>query len=118
MRWTRYLDECLRLLEDKKEYSTDELLVYLTRVQLICNKGAASTINDLFGDADMRIPVDMYIKTLKAQLDDLEHSIPPELKPNGITSSLSPYQKYILTKGQLPCDSTSSTPPSLSTSAA
>jgi hypothetical protein len=85
MRWTRYLDECLRLLEEKKEYPTDSLLVYLSRVQLICNKGGTSTINDLFGDTEMRIPADLYIKTLKSQLNNLEQSIPPELKSNGIS---------------------------------
>jgi len=85
MRWTRYLDECLRLLEEKKEYSTDELLVYLVRVQLICNKGGASTWNDMFGDVEMRAPADLYVRTLTSQLDELERSIPPDLKANGIT---------------------------------
>jgi hypothetical protein len=91
MRWTRYLDECLRLLEEKKEYPTDALLVSLVRVQLICNKGGALIWNDLFGDAEMRIPADFYVKTLKSQLDDLERSIPGELKSNGRFSSLPPY---------------------------
>ncbi|KAE9373028.1 hypothetical protein N431DRAFT_544205 [Stipitochalara longipes BDJ] len=82
MRWSRYLDECLRLLEVQKEYPTDELLVSLARIQLICNKGATSTINDLFGDAEMKMPADFYAKSLKSQLDELERSISPELKFN------------------------------------
>jgi hypothetical protein len=86
MRWTRYLDECLRILEEKAEYSTDALLVYLTRVQLICNKGGASTINDLFSDVEIRMPADFYVKLLKSQLDELERSIPLELKSNGIST--------------------------------
>jgi hypothetical protein len=84
MRWSRYLDECLRLLEFQKEYPMDELLVALTRVQLICNKGATSTINDLFGDLEMKVPATFYIKSLMSQLDDLERSIVPELKSNSI----------------------------------
>lgn len=87
MRWTPYLDECLRLLEEKKDYPTDNLLVYLVRVQLICNQGAASTWNDIFGAVETRVPADFYVKTLKSQLDDLDRSIPPELKSNGINSS-------------------------------
>jgi hypothetical protein len=83
MRWTRYLDECLDLLEEKEECQTDKLLVYLTRVQLICNRAGASTMNDLFGDAEMRAPADLYVKSLKLQLDDLERSVPPELTSNG-----------------------------------
>ena len=84
MRWTPYLDECLRLLEEKKDYPTDNLLVYLVRVQLICNQGAASTWNDIFGAVETRVPADFYVKTLKSQLDNLDRSIPPELKSNGI----------------------------------
>jgi hypothetical protein len=89
MRWTRYLDECLRLLEEEKEYPTDVLLVYLTRVQLICNKGGASTINDLFGDAEMSVPADFYIKSLRLQLDELGRSVPPELNSNSISTTSS-----------------------------
>jgi hypothetical protein len=85
MRWTCYLDECLNLLEEKKEYPTDILLVYLTRVQLICNKGGTSTTNDLFGDTEMRMPADFYVKSLRLQLDELERSVLPELISNGIS---------------------------------
>jgi hypothetical protein len=91
MRWTPYLDECLRLLEEKKDYPTDHLLVYLVRVQLICNKGAASTWNDIFGGVGTRVPADFYVETLKSQLDDLDRSIPLELKSNGILNSLPNY---------------------------
>ncbi len=103
MRWTRYSDECLRLLEEKKEYPTDELLVYLTRVQLICNKGSSTTINDLFCDAEIGVPADFYVKTLKSQLDNVEQSIPPGLRSNGNTCSVFPslqilmYSSYIET---------------------
>ncbi|KAF4631334.1 hypothetical protein G7Y89_g6795 [Cudoniella acicularis] len=81
MRWTPYLDECLRLLEERKDYLTDNLLVHLVRVQLICNKGSALTY-DVIGDAEVGVPTDLYVKILKSQLDNLERSVPRELKPN------------------------------------
>jgi hypothetical protein len=84
MRWTRYFDECLNVLEEKKEYPTDNLLVHLVRLQLICNKGSALTLNDALGDADVGVPTDLYVKTLKSQLDNLKHSVYPELASNGI----------------------------------
>lgn len=84
MRWTRYLEECLHFLEEKKDYATDDLLVYLVRVQLICNKGSALTWNDMLGDAEVGVPTDLYVKTLKSQLETLERSMPQELKLNGI----------------------------------
>jgi hypothetical protein len=80
----------LHLLEEKKEYPTDELLVYLVRAQLICNKGGALTWNDPFGDAEMRIPADFYVKTLKSQMDDLERFMPRDLKSNRIFRFLPP----------------------------
>jgi hypothetical protein len=88
MRWTPYLEECLRLLEEKKDYPTDDLLVHLVRVQLICNKGVDSTWNDIFGNAKMPIPADFYVRILTSQLDDFERCIPLGLKPNGIICSL------------------------------
>jgi len=88
MRWTRYLDDCLRLLEEKAQ-PTDDLLVYLVRVQLICNQGSTLTWNDVLGDVEVGIPTDLYIKTLKSQLDNLENSIPQLLKANGMFLFLS-----------------------------
>ncbi|KAF8862483.1 hypothetical protein BDZ45DRAFT_616763 [Acephala macrosclerotiorum] len=84
MHWTRYLQECLHILEEEKDCPTDDFLVHLVRVQLICNKGSALGWSDVLGDADVGVPTDLYVKTLKLQLEDLEHSIPQELKSNAI----------------------------------
>ena len=77
--WTPYLDECLCLLEEKKESPTDDLLVALVRVQLICNRAATSIRNDIFG-----APADFHADTMKLQLDDLQCYIPLGLKSNGM----------------------------------
>lgn len=84
MRWTPYLGECLRVLEESKDYPTDVLLVHLVRAQLICNKGTTSTWDDMFGDTANQVPPNFYAKSLKSQIEDLERSIPTELKSNGI----------------------------------
>ncbi|CZR65600.1 uncharacterized protein PAC_15500 [Phialocephala subalpina] len=84
MHSTRYLHECLHVLEEEKDCPTDDLLVYLVRVQLICNKGSALAVNEVLGDADVGVPTELYVKTLKLQLDNLERSIPQELKSNVI----------------------------------
>jgi hypothetical protein len=86
MRWTRYLEKCLHLLEEKQEYPTESLLVYLVRLQLICNKGSALTWNNGLSDAEMGGPTDLYVKTLKTQFENLEQSLPGEFKSNGIYS--------------------------------
>ncbi|OBT73988.1 hypothetical protein VF21_05994 [Pseudogymnoascus sp. 05NY08] len=84
MRWTPYLGECLRILEENKDYPTDIVLVHLVRAQLICNKSATSTWDDMFGDTSNQVPPNFYAKSLKSQLDDLERSIPAEIKSNAI----------------------------------
>jgi hypothetical protein len=84
MRWTPYLGECLRILEENKDYPTDIVLVHLVRAQLICNKSATSTWDDMFGDTSNQVPPNFYAKSLKSQLDDLERSIPADIKSNGI----------------------------------
>ncbi len=98
MRWTPYLDECLRLLEEKREYPTDLLLVYLVRVQLISNKLACAPWNDTFGDAMTKFPPEFYLKALQSQLDDLKRNIPPELQTNSKSYFLSQLLKqHVLT---------------------
>ncbi len=84
MQWTPYLEECLDLLETSRDFPTDALLVYLVRVQLICNKATLQNLNAIIADSDSHLPIDFYIKTLKSQLDQVERSIPPELKENGM----------------------------------
>lgn len=93
MRWTPYLGECLGILEESKDYSTDVLLAHLVRVQLICNKGTTSMWDDIFGDAANQVPPNFYAKSLKSQLDDLERSIPAELKSNGMR--ISPLMNHL-----------------------
>ncbi|KAF2188861.1 hypothetical protein K469DRAFT_564540 [Zopfia rhizophila CBS 207.26] len=84
MRWTSYLEECLRLLEEKKDYSTDQFLVYLTRVQLIRNQAATVVWTDTLptGNASDGLPKDFYVHTFKSQIEELKRSVPSELKSN------------------------------------
>jgi len=98
MRWTPYLDECLRQLEKTREYPTDLLLVYLVRAQLISNEASRSPWNDTLGDATANSLPDLYLKALKSQLDDLKRSVPPELQANGSSLFVSQLlQKNLLT---------------------
>ena len=83
MRWSRYLDDCLKILEEQKAFPTDGMLVHLVQVQLICNKGTELSSHTLFGDRDAGFPIDLYVKTLKAQLDRIESSMSQELRSDG-----------------------------------
>ncbi|KAL3426836.1 zn 2cys6 transcription factor [Phlyctema vagabunda] len=82
MRWTPYLDECLNILEATEEFSTDKLLVSLVRMQLITNKASPTIWYEIFSDSGAQLPPALYFKALQAQLNDLERSLPPDLKSN------------------------------------
>ena len=86
LRWTPYLDECLRLLHERREYPTDELFVYLVRVQLICNKSMQIAVNDTDPICNAKSGADqeVYAQVLRSQLEELRFSLSPELISNGI----------------------------------
>jgi hypothetical protein len=82
MPWTPYLEECLQLLESAREYSTDILLVYLTRAHIIGDQVAAAPWKNNFSNTSS-IPPECYIRTLQTQLDQLNANIPLELRGDG-----------------------------------
>lgn len=83
MRWTPYLDECLQKLSEAKEYVTDELLVYLVRVQLLYDRVMGADIPAVV------VPQDVYVQMFQSQMDELQKSIPESLQSNSI-GTLSP----------------------------
>jgi hypothetical protein len=89
MQWTPYLTECLRLLAENKDCPTDQLLVYLVKVQLICNKVASTAWTDdaTVGDGDKRLPAEFYLQIFKSELEEVKRAMPSELKTNGIRLS-------------------------------
>lgn len=73
--WSAYLEESLTILNEKEDRPTDVHLVYLVRVQLLCNQAAqlGSTVAQ---------PREIYIKTLSDQLEQLKYALPRSLKSN------------------------------------
>lgn len=84
MCWTPYLDECLHALKEHRDCPTDELLFYLVRVQLICDRVATVACTDTspISYRGSRLSQDFYVHTFTAQLEELKRYIPPELKSN------------------------------------
>jgi hypothetical protein len=80
MRWTPYFEDCLQKLSEAKEYATDELLVYLVRVQLLCDRviGADNPL--------VVVPQDVYVQMFQSQMEELQKSIPESLQSNSIST--------------------------------
>ena len=85
LRWTMYSDECLRVVETKKEFTSDALLVQLVKLRLISEKMFDVSRSCSMAEVDSLKgpPAMFYLKSLEAQLNDFKSKIPLELKDNG-----------------------------------
>ncbi|KAK9350915.1 hypothetical protein V1523DRAFT_435885 [Lipomyces doorenjongii] len=82
LRWTAYFDECLRVLEEQKEFASDAVLVQLVKLRLIAEKVVDPPWSGAAEDHVTRPPATFYLKSLQAQLHDFKFNIPSELTNN------------------------------------
>ncbi|KIW02541.1 hypothetical protein, variant [Verruconis gallopava] len=84
MRWTSYLEECLQLIAEAKEYPSDELLTMLVRIQIIANSIEDEGWTEVYpiSGKSQRMPRHYFSHIYKMQLDDLKRSIPSHLADN------------------------------------
>jgi hypothetical protein len=71
------LDECLEQIAEKLEFPTDSSLIYLVRLQLLCNKVA------VINWKSTPVPQSFYVKTLQSELENLKRSMSSCLESNG-----------------------------------
>ncbi|KAL9620371.1 MAG: hypothetical protein Q9160_005071 [Pyrenula sp. 1 TL-2023] len=86
LRWTAYLDECLRIIETEREFPSDALLVQLVRLRLLAEKAILVPSSSGAADVDSsaRLPAVCYLKSLEAQLRHFKSNIPIESTHNEI----------------------------------
>ncbi|KAL9016820.1 MAG: hypothetical protein Q9185_005864 [Variospora sp. 1 TL-2023] len=71
--WTAYCTECLLVLEERKEFASDELLVPLLRSRLLVEKIGGVPWSGVTGGDHLTKPLAMsYLKSLQAQLRALK----------------------------------------------
>ena len=78
MRWTTYLNECLRILETENELDSDATLVQLVKLRLISDRTRDLPGPSADADVDLAatIPADFYLKSLEAHLRTFKSGIP------------------------------------------
>ncbi|OTB02653.1 hypothetical protein M426DRAFT_322418 [Hypoxylon sp. CI-4A] len=84
-RYTPYIDQCLKELEEEGEYETDSLLVHLVRIQHLSERIAQlhnkdGTENDMNGIT--RAPVSAYCNIFQTEVEKFRDSLPPNLSSN------------------------------------
>ncbi len=78
---TAYIEACCRVLENKKEYPTDEAAVWLVRgLQLAQSISMTPAIR--MGMQTMDLPLPIVIKGFKQQLQAFRNSLPQHLRGN------------------------------------
>lgn len=90
LRWTAYFDDCLRVLQDTKEFESDEILVQILKFRLVSEKVIDSSFAGVAGQGlSETIPATFYVKSLKSELDKAASTIPSRLVNDG-KSAFSP----------------------------
>jgi hypothetical protein len=83
MRYTKYMQECLKTLEDEEGYETDVNLILLVRIQHLTER--ISQLNSPDGPAEdvfgvPTAPLSAYVSAFQAELDRIRNGLPPNLR--------------------------------------
>ncbi|KAH8689328.1 hypothetical protein BGW36DRAFT_70139 [Talaromyces proteolyticus] len=88
-RYTKYLDQCLKDLDDAREYKSDQLVIQLVHIQQLTEKifhfhSSDSPVDEQLGSPE---PSTMSrLEAFRAELDSLRNALPPNLKSDYLLS--------------------------------
>ncbi|KAF4980152.1 hypothetical protein FZEAL_3771 [Fusarium zealandicum] len=127
MRYTKYIQECLGVLEREKEYETDVRLVYLVRIQHLTER--ISQLNSPDDPAEEVVglptaPLSAYVSAFQGELDRIRNGLPVSLKNDIIintflnTAALRLYEPPVLDTTRIISMSESLTSPTLGAASA
>lgn len=92
MSYTKYVDQCLKELEDAAEYETDQLAVQIVRIQHLTNKIFHFHSRDQILDGlpcTPEVSAVMRLEAFRMELDRLRNALPPNLKSDCEITSMS-----------------------------
>jgi hypothetical protein len=80
---TSYLDSICKVIENRMEYTTDELLVRMVRIQQLAQSISLTLTSDNANLQNMQLPLMMVVQSFQQQLDAYKASLPANLQGNG-----------------------------------
>ncbi|KAF0328686.1 C6 transcription factor, partial [Colletotrichum asianum] len=95
MRFSAYMEQCLRELEDSMEFESDIHVIYIVRVQRLAERISQIRANeDWDGGLGLpKAPISAYASSFQAELDKLVDNMPPNfLKVQMATARLRLYE--------------------------
>lgn len=81
---TTYLDHCCRVLEERMEYESDQLVVLLVRTQQL-SQSISMTL--AFRNNQDSVPLPLIVKSFQHEIRQLRSTVPEYLEDNGQYSS-------------------------------
>jgi hypothetical protein len=84
MRYSKYMQQCVRELEAAKEFESDTLLLTYVRIQHLMERVARLHSPDEMEDevGIPRAPVSAYISAFQSELDKIRAGVPKYLRNN------------------------------------
>ncbi|KZL88336.1 c6 transcription factor [Colletotrichum incanum] len=80
LRYSVYMQQCLRELEENREYESDMHLIYIVKIQRLCER-VADLRSNYYGDEEVdcvtRAPVSAYMFGFSSELNKLQIEMPP-----------------------------------------
>ncbi|KAI5467458.1 hypothetical protein BGZ63DRAFT_346309 [Mariannaea sp. PMI_226] len=121
MRYTQYIQECLKTLEDENEYETDVNLVFLIRIQHLTQRisqlnSPDNPTEEVFGLPTA--PMSAYVSAFQIELDRIRNGLPAELKKDRKEDGLRLYEPPVLDAPKIISISESLTSPTLGAASA
>lgn len=80
LRWTPYLDDCLRLIGEGKETYLDVYLAAQIKCQIITNHLTCPCAYELTGPDSLKVSSAVLTSALLRQLNDIQKSLPPQVR--------------------------------------
>ena len=77
---TSYLEACCRVIEGRMEVSTDELLIYLVKIQQLAQSISMTLAFRNNSSLQVDLPLTIIIKSFQQQLESFRGSLPPTLR--------------------------------------
>ena len=80
LRWTPYMDDCIRVLSEEKESELDILLVTQAKCHVLMNQITRSPNERAFEGDGSKAPPTYYVKAMQVQLQHIRRNLPIEIK--------------------------------------
>lgn len=82
-RYTKYLDQCLKDLDEAREYKTDQLVIQLVHIQQVTEKifhfhSSDSPVNEQL--ASLESATMARLESFRVELNSLRNALPQNLK--------------------------------------